>query len=84
MRRLTAARFAEIQSDQLDHVRLQEIDVPPRWTLHFGHSARIGREERTGATVDGAVGVGVQRHAGLHRRFTRRHVHNCNHLQKNN
>jgi len=26
----TAARFAEIQSDQLDHVRLQEIDVPPR------------------------------------------------------
>lgn len=72
---LTTARFAEIQSHQLNHVGLEEINIPPGWALHFGHSARIGCEESACAAVDGTVSIGVQCHTRLHRRFTSSHVH---------
>ena len=42
---LTTTGLSEIDSDQLDHVRLQEVDVPPRRSLHLRQGAVVGKNE---------------------------------------
>ncbi len=74
---LTAASLAEVEPHQLDHVGLEQVDVPPGPAFHGRHGARFGREEVAGAAVDGPFGHAAQRHARLHRRLARRHVQHC-------
>ena len=69
-----AARLAEVDTNQLHHVRFEEIDVPPRAPLHLGHGARLGVEERRGRTVDGFLRDSAVGDGRLHRRFSSGHV----------
>jgi len=75
---LTTAGFAKIQSHQLDHVGLEEVDVPPRSPFTLGHSASFRREEVAGAAIDRSFGHTSESHARLHGRFAGSHIQHCN------
>ena len=55
LRLLTAAGPAEVESHQLHHVGLQEVDVPQRRRLLLRQRARLGVEEATRAAVHGLL-----------------------------
>ena len=48
---LTAAREAKVEADELDHVRLQEIHVPPRIPLPLREGTRLWVERVARASV---------------------------------
>lgn len=75
---LTAARFAEVQSHQLNHIRFQQVYVPPWSTFGPCQGAGLRRVNLTAASVNGALRNSALRAAGLHRRFAASHVQNCN------
>lgn len=62
-----AARFAEIEPNELDHVRFEEVNVPPRSAFHLGQTARFRREEVARAAIDGPLRNATTRYARLHR-----------------
>lgn len=71
---LTTARLAEIEPDELDHVGLEEVHVPPGRPLHLREAASLRREEVARAPVHGPLRDASRRHARLHRSFARCHV----------
>ena len=74
----TAAGLSEVYPDELDHVGLEEVDVPPGLLLHLGEGAGAQVEAGAGAAVHGLLRDAAIRHAALHRSLTRRHIQNCN------
>ena len=71
---LTATGPSEVDPDQLDHVRLQQVDVPPGGAFDLRLRAGGLREEGTGAAVDGLLGETTLQDRGLHGRFAGRDV----------
>ena len=74
----TAAGLSEVYPDELDHVWLQQVDVPPGTLLHLGEGAGAQVEEGAGAAVHRLLRDPALRHAALHRSLARRHVQHCN------
>jgi ribosomal protein S13 len=74
-------RLTEVQSDELHHVRLKQIHVPPRHTFRSCQSARVHIEEGTSAAVDSFLRNATQIRADLHRSLSCCHVQNCKIIQ---
>ena len=71
---LTAAALSGVDPDQLDHVGLQQVDVPPGRLLHLCQGAGGQVEEGAGAAVHGLLGDPALGDARLHRRLPRGNV----------
>ena len=63
---LTTARLSKVDPDQLHHVGLQQIDVPPRTPLHVCQRARVSVEEGGRGPVHRLLGDAAVGHAALH------------------
>ena len=75
---LTAASLSEVYPDELDHVGLEEVHVPPGLLLHLGEGAGAQVEPGAGAAVHRLLGDPAIRHAALHRSLPRRNIQNWN------
>lgn len=76
--RLTAAGFAEVQTHQLHHVRLEKVHVPPRHSLRLRDRTCVRREEGRRWAVDGLLRNSNALRWDLHRRLAGRHVQHWN------
>ena len=70
-------RLTEVQPDELHHVRLQQVHVPPGHTFRPGQGACVHIEEGTSAAVDSFLRNATQIRADLHRSLSCSHVQNC-------
>ena len=75
---LTAASLSKVYPDQLDHVGLEQVDIPPGLLLHFGEGAGAQVEPGARAAVHRLLRDAAISHAALHRSLPRRHIQNCN------
>lgn len=71
---LTTAALAKVNPDQLDHVGLQEVDIPPGTLLHLRQGAGAQVEEGASAPVHGLLGDPTLRHTALHRSLASSHI----------
>ncbi len=72
-----AARLAEVHPDQLDHVGLEEVDVPPGGALDLRQGARVEVEEGGGRAVDGLLRDPALHDRALHGGLAGGHVQDC-------
>ena len=63
---LGAAGLAKVDSDELDHVGFQQVDVPPGAALDVGEGAGVGVEEGGGGAVHGLLGNAALHNGALH------------------
>lgn len=80
--KLTAARFAKVQPHQLHHVRLQQVDVPPRHALRLRQRARFRCVERRRRAIDRLLRNAARIGGALHWRLAGGHVQHCNIMWK--
>ena len=66
---LTTAGLAKVYPDQLDHVGLQEVDVPPGALLHLSQGAGGQVKEGAGAAIYGFLGNTSFCYTALHGGF---------------
>ena len=78
---LTAASLSEVYPDELDHVGLQEVDIPPGLLLHLGEGAGAQVKPGARAAVHRLLGDPAISHTALHRSLPRRHIQNWNYQQ---
>ena len=53
--KLTAAGLSEVYPNELDHVGLQQVDVPPRRLLHLCEGASGEVKKGAGASIHGLL-----------------------------
>lgn len=74
---LTATGGAEVDADQLNQIRFQQVDVPPGTAFRLRHRTCVAVEIRAGGAVDGALRRPLSHSRGLHRCLSDSHVQDC-------
>lgn len=76
-KRRTTARLSEVESDELNHVGLQQVDVPPGVPLRVGEGAGVRGERRGRRAVHGLLRDASLGHGRLHGRLPCGHIEHC-------
>ena len=72
----TAAGLSEVYPDELHHVGLQQVDVPPGTLLHLSEGAGAQVKPGAGAPVHGPLRDPAVSHAALHRGLASSNIQN--------
>lgn len=75
--KLTTTRLSKVNSNQLNHVRLQKIHVPPRSTFNIGQTTRGLIKERGSRSIHGLLRDSSIHNRALHGSLTSGHIEDC-------